>query len=287
MLPKTIACTLTAVPHSAGMPYLRAVDLGAVVLPGVEDGVHRAVELLHRILGEILAAALLDELLELADDPAQVVLLEAGVVLDLRLRLRLVEDDLEGIVVLAGVGFDAHDDATIHLQEAAVAVPGELRVAGLLGERLDDRVVDAEVEDGVHHAGHRLAGAGADREEQRVLEVAELLAHHLLDLGDVRLDLGVERLRVGLLVVVVVGADLGGDRHAGRDRETDVRHLGEVGALAAEERFLGAVPVRLATTEEVDVLVLFCGRRLCAWPPSSLLLSWPLCGNVSRSRWVV
>ena len=87
-----------------GDAVLAAVDLGAVVLPGVEDGVDRALELLHRILGEVLAGALLDELLELGDDPAEVGLLEAGVVVDLGLGLGLVEDDLVGVVVLVRRG---------------------------------------------------------------------------------------------------------------------------------------------------------------------------------------
>ena len=67
-------------------------------------------------------------------------------------------------------------DVAEHLHEAAVGVPGEALVAGRLREPLDRVVVQAEVEDGVHHARHRLAGAGAHRHEQRVLRVAEALA---------------------------------------------------------------------------------------------------------------
>jgi hypothetical protein len=47
----------------------------------------------------------------------------------------------------------------------------------------DRRVVEAEVEDGVHHAGHRRAGAGADGEEQGIVRIAELRAHVALDLA--------------------------------------------------------------------------------------------------------
>ena len=169
--------------------------------------------------------------------------------------LGLVENDLVGVVVLAFMSFDAHDDGAVHLQEAAVAVPGELGVAGLGGEGFDDGVVDAEVEDGVHHAGHRLARAGADGEKERILEVAELLAHRLFDLGDVGPDLGVEGLRVGKLVVVVVSADLGADREARGNGKPDVGHLCEVGALAAEQSLLGAVAVGLLATEKVNVLL--------------------------------
>ena len=66
-----------------GDAVLGAVDFGAVVVPGVEDGVDRAVELVHRVFGEVLAAALHNQLLELGDDPAEVLFLEPGVVGDL------------------------------------------------------------------------------------------------------------------------------------------------------------------------------------------------------------
>ena len=55
-----------------------------------------------------------------------------------------------------------------------------------------DRVVQAEVEDGVQHPRHRLARAGAHRDEQRVLGVAEPLAGLLLEPGERLVDLLVE-----------------------------------------------------------------------------------------------
>jgi hypothetical protein len=67
-------------------------------------------------------------------------------------------------------------DVRIHLDEAAIAVPGEAIIARGGGEADHRRVVEAEVEDGVHHARHRHARAGADRDEQRIGGVAELLA---------------------------------------------------------------------------------------------------------------
>ena len=77
-------------------------------------------------------------------------------------------------------------------------------------------VVEPQVEDGVHHPGHRERRAGAHGDEQRVDVVAEALAH-----------VGLERAQgVGDLVDQPVGervvrghvgvAGLGGDREAGR-----------------------------------------------------------------------
>ena len=115
-------------------------------------------------------------------------------------------------------------------------------------------LVEADVEDGVHHAGHADAGAGAAGDEQRVLGVAELGAHGLLGLAQGVLDLGLQLGRVLVVVVVVVGADLGGEGEAGRHGQADVGHLGEVGALAAEEVLHVGPAFRLAAAEEVDVL---------------------------------
>ena len=60
-LPKTMACTLTAVPRSSGMPLLAAVEPGAVGVPRVEDGADREVELLARVLREVAPGLLLDD----------------------------------------------------------------------------------------------------------------------------------------------------------------------------------------------------------------------------------
>jgi hypothetical protein len=73
------------------------------------------------------------------------------------LGLDLVEGGLEVLVL------DAHDDIAEHVDQAAVGVVGEAAVAGLLGEALDGLVVEPEVEDGVHHAGH--AEAAPERTE--------------------------------------------------------------------------------------------------------------------------
>ncbi len=121
--------------------------------------------------------------------------------------------------------------------------------AGLLGQALQRLVVEAEVQDGVHHAGHRELGAGPHAHEQRVGRVAEPLAHRRLERLHVLLDL--VHQAVGEAALGQVGeARLGRDREPVRDRQAHVRHLGEVGALAAEQ----VLHVLVAFREVVDVL---------------------------------
>jgi hypothetical protein len=54
-------------------------------------------------------------------------------------------------------------------------------------------------------------------------------------------------------VVVVIGADLGGDGESGGHRNTQVGHLGDVGALATEQIFHFRRAFGLAVTEEIHI----------------------------------
>ena len=80
MLPNTIWTTLTAVPRSSGMPLVAAVGDRPRRVPGAEHGRHGPVELLRRILGEVLAGPAPVDAAEPLQQPAQVV----GVEIDVR-----------------------------------------------------------------------------------------------------------------------------------------------------------------------------------------------------------
>lgn len=127
---------------------------------------------------------------------------------------------------------------------------------GLGGEADDGLVGEADVEDRVHHAGHGELGTGAHGDQQRVVRLAELLAHLRLEGGQVGADLVAQRGR-GLTAGEVDLAGLGGDGEAGRDRQTQVGHLGEVGPLAAEK----VLEVAVSLGEVVDELLIFVFRH--------------------------
>ena len=180
-----------------------------------------------------------------------------------------MDNDLEGFVIFVGTLLDVHDHVAVHLDKAAVAIPGEAVVAGGAGEGEDGFVVEAEVEDGVHHAGHGVACAGADGDEERQFcFVAELAAHDFFHVGDGGFGLGFKVFGVGLFVFVVVGADFGGDGEAWRNGESDAGHFGEAGAFAAEEVPPGALAFCFACSESVDPLGHFvCPRcSICVVP---------------------
>jgi hypothetical protein len=153
---------------------------------------------------------------------------QLGVAADPGALLGLVELGLEQLAV------EVEDDAAVHRDEAPVRVVREPLVAGAGGQALDALVVEPQVEDGVHHAGHRELGARPHTHQQRVGGVAQLAAHRRLEPLDLLGDLVVEAL--GPAAVHVGPAGIGGDGEAGRYGELEHRgHLGEVGPLAAEE----------------------------------------------------
>jgi hypothetical protein len=160
MLPKTMAWTLTAVPQS-GNVVQAAIDLGAVVHPSCRTPRgSRPTAVRAGPAGR--AAQALDDGLVFGDERAPVFRRTARC----RCRSRCLPCDRPAHPRTGVV--EAQHHVRIHLDEAAVAVPGEARVAGQGGKALDRLVVEAEVEHGVHHARHGDAGARADRDQQRV-----------------------------------------------------------------------------------------------------------------------
>ena len=78
---------------------------------------------------------------------------ELGIEREPAALLVLVEHILEQMM------FDTQHHVGIHLDEAPIAVEGEPAIARTPGDALDGLVVEAEIQHGVHHAGHRGAGA--------------------------------------------------------------------------------------------------------------------------------
>ena len=213
---------------------LPAVEPRAVGVPRREHGHDREVELLVRVLRERLARAVEDDRLVDADEVLQRLHRQFDVGGDLEVDLLLLERVLEVVAV------QAEDGLAEHLDEAPIGVPREVLVVGVPGEPVDALVVESDVEDRLHHARHREAGARSHGHEQGVLRRAQRTAHLLLQPRDMLRDLVAEALGA-LAVEQVVAAGLRGDREPRRHRQPHARHLGEIGALPAQQVLLGAV----------------------------------------------
>ena len=260
-----------------------AVLLRARVLPRAEHRVAGHPELAPRIQRERFAALADDHRLEPVDHLAQGDLVELGVEVDAAVRLHPVELLLERLLG------DLQHDVAEHLDEAAVAVEGEAAVGRARLQPLDRPIVEAEVQDGVHHAGHRELGTGTDGHQQGLLRRPQLRAGQLLQPAEMRIHLPVDGRGHAPPLLVVDGAGLGRHREPGRHRQPGVGHLRQVGALAPQQVAHRAVSLGGTVAEEIDELRLGRGLlrgRLAGGPGGLALVRRRLLGHAYGSDYI-
>ena len=228
--------------------HLAVVD-GAGVEPGAEHGVARHGELLDGFLRKRLAGFLFDQLLVIDDDGLQIFGGQVGVELRFHLLFAAVEHMVE--IVL----FDVEHHVAEHLDEAAVAIVGEPRIAALALQRQYGLIVQAEVEDGIHHAGHGELCARPHADQQRIFGVAQRLAHLLLELIQRLQHLFMDLVGNLVLVLEIDVADFRRDGEAGRHRQIRPAHFGQPGAFAAEYILHFSVAIGPAWAELVNMFV--------------------------------
>ena len=159
ILPKTIAWTLTAVPQSPGIELIRRYTLARSDCHEPNTAPTAPHSWSCTSCGKIgLPHSFETRDFILADERAEIVRLKLGVE-----RVAAVFLGDVRALLRTHAMFEAEDDIGVHLDEAAIAVPGEARVARHGSQALDRRIVEAEVEDGVHHSRHRHARARCGR----------------------------------------------------------------------------------------------------------------------------
>ena len=181
---------------------------------------------------------------------------QVAVELDALLLLEFVQNRLEFVLR------DFHNHVREHGDETAIRVIREMRVVGQVRQTHNRHVRQAQIQNGIHHAGHGGTSAGADRNKERILVVAELLAGHLFGLRQSSINLLDDIVTNHLAVGIIPGAGFGGDGEALRHRQTYVGHLCKVCTLAAKQ----LAHVAVAFGEQVYILV----RHTSITPFSSL-----------------
>ena len=162
--------------------------------------------------------------------------------------------------ILKKISIDIKNDVREHLDEATIRIPGETRIFRLFNQALHRFVVKAKIQNGIHHAGHGERGTGTHGNQQRVVRIAELLAHATLEIILCLTDLVKSAIGPGVVGSRVLDAGLAGDGESRRNRQADARHLGKVGALAAERVIharcaFGYIGPVLVNTKTVDALL--------------------------------
>ena len=199
------------------------------------------------ILRKVALGVLLDDLLVFRDHFLQRLGIEIGIELGFFLLLLGVEHFVESRLR------NLQHHVAEHLDQAAIGIVGKAWIVAALRQCLDALIVEAEIENRVHHARHGKLRARAHAYQQRILALAEFLALQLLQLGQRLFHLAVNFLR-NASVPHVFATGLGLDGEAWRHWQAGVRHLGQAGAFSAEIVFHLAVAIGLAAAEEVDVL---------------------------------
>ena len=197
--------------------------------------------------GHVLHARLHD-----GDEVAQRLGAELAVAAHPLLRLGLVEQRLEHAM------FHPHDHVAEHGDETAIGIVGKARVAGGGAETLHRLVVEADVENRIHHARHGLAGARAYRQQQRVVRPAKRCADRALDASQGRQHLVPQAVGVAVAQGVVGQAGFGGQGEARRHANAQRGHVGKPGALAAQQaagQAVGALAFGRAVGKQVNVFL--------------------------------
>ena len=171
------------------------------------------------------------------------------------LVLELVDHRLKRLVIFLRALLHTHHDIAVHLDKAAITIPGEAFVIGGLCHRQHGLVVQSKIENRVHHSRHGVARAGSDRHQQwHRFGITEGRAHNSFHPANPLLHFCLHRPGVTAVMRVKVSADFGRNREARWDRQTDPCHLGQVRAFATEQGLHLSVPVGLTLAEVINKL---------------------------------
>ena len=130
-----------------------AVGDRARIHPAIEHGADGAPQLLVHVLREGALQIHFDFFFVARDQLLQIVGREVGVLRYFALVFHQVEQVFEMMMV------NPQHHIGIHLNEAAVRIIRKARIASFEGKAFHGFVIQAEIEDRIHHAGH--AGARA------------------------------------------------------------------------------------------------------------------------------
>ncbi len=154
------------------------------------------------VLREGFVKLLLYPFLELLDDGTPVI----GIQIRVEIVLVLFLVDFENLLEIVMINAEHH--IGIHLDEAAIAVIGKARVVGLDSKPLHCLVIETQIENRVHHAGHGRTATRAYGDEKRIGRVAEGGSNRFLHSAECCCYLRFQISRILALVRIEACADI-------------------------------------------------------------------------------
>ena len=147
------------------------------------------------------------------------------VFLDLDLMLQTVHDLFERLVIIFVLLLNTHHHVAIHLNESAIGVPCKTWVLRRIGQSFGGCVIEAQVQNSVHHAGHGIPCPRTDRNQQRILDIPKLFTGLFLKPLDGLLQFAGKLRWILAPVLVIVDANFGRNRKTRGNRQSNLGHL--------------------------------------------------------------
>ncbi len=240
-----------------GNLFNAAISDGAFSVPGLEHAADGAPQLGFGGIREFHAEHFLDPDLEGLGELFQLIGSDLGIALVSFLVFEFLHHAVQLLADALAVGrLDAfgflHHHVGVHHDQTAVGVIHETRVAGLLDHARKRGGAKADVEDGIHHARHGGAGTGTAAHQQRVVRIAEFLAHDLFRSGQGIGYLALQLFRIAAAECIVFGAALRRNGETGRYRHAQTAHFSQVGSLSTQELTHVAVTLGLLAAKGVN-----------------------------------
>ena len=214
----------------AGNVVHSSVNDGAGVVPGTEYGLNRFHQLYLGILREFLAVhGVFVNFLESRDQLLQVVCCQLRVVMNALGLFYFVDDLLE-----EGLG-NLHHNIGKHLNKSSVGIISKSGISCLLRESLNGYIVESQIQNGIHHAGHGCSRAGTNRYQERIFRITKFSA--VLSLKPFQ---RVENLALNFFcdlfsTVIIVCAGFCCHCEALGNRQAQIGHFSQIGTFSAEK----------------------------------------------------
>ena len=172
--------------------------------------------------------------LELVYQVQESIRIQVRIVFSANLTFFSFQNDLERIFLVLALRLHAQDHVSVHLHEPAIGVVGKASITRLGCQAQDSRVIQAKIQDRIHHPRHAHPGSRTNRHQKRIDRIAKLGAHDLFHVPEIFRNLVFQACRIAPVVVIKSRTHISGNCESRWNRNTKATHLCESGALSTE-----------------------------------------------------
>ena len=170
-------------------PFVRnslhlTIQDGAFVHPGVEYGTNGTPQLLVGTSREVFSGLFFHRSLELLHEFLKVFHLKLVIQLHAFSMFHIFYNSLERVYIFLVHRLHTQHHVAIHLHETTVRVPCKACIARLARQAFHHFVIQAKIQDSVHHARHGSACTRTNGNQQRILHITEFGTHQRLHMGN-------------------------------------------------------------------------------------------------------